>query len=276
MLHRIAAGRRRAVGIGVHEGAAALVLVAGLPQGADLHLVDPFAESTHWWEPADEHAVKAVVGRAARRRGGPRIHWHVAASPDVASGWSIPLDLVFIDGDPARDACRLDWDAWSSHVRGGGVVAFHGAAAASRAPRRWSPSSSAPGPARLAHARRARHDRRRRAPRLARRTSPRSRSARAPGSRGSAAAGGDPRARPAGLVGAVHLDHRARGGDQVDRDVVSRHQEVLAQDLDRVDRGGHHVWRRSCPPRAAARTPGPRSRRPCRAGPPSGSRPPSR
>ncbi len=127
LLHRLAAGRRRAVGIGVNEGAGALVLIAGLPQGADLHLVDRFAESTQWWEPADEHAVKAVVGRAARRRGGPRLHWHVAPSPDVASGWSIPVDLVFIDGDHSREACRLDWDAWSPHVRGGGVLAFHGA-----------------------------------------------------------------------------------------------------------------------------------------------------
>ena len=127
MLHRLAAGRRCAVEIGVHEGAASLVLIAGLPQGADLHLVDPFGEPTQWWEPADEHAVKAVVGRAARRRGGPRLHWHVAPSSEVANGWSTPVDLVFIDGDHARDVCRLDWDVWSPHVRGGGVVAFHGA-----------------------------------------------------------------------------------------------------------------------------------------------------
>ena len=127
LLHRLAAGRRRAVEIGVHEGAASLVLVAGLPQGADLHLVHPFGEPTQWWEPGDEHAVKALVGRAARRRGGPRLHWHVGTSPDIAGGWSTPVDLVFIDGDPAREACRLDWDLWSPHVRGGGVVAFHGA-----------------------------------------------------------------------------------------------------------------------------------------------------
>ena len=111
----------------MHEGAAALVLVAGLPQGADLHLVDRFGEPTQWWEPADEQAVKAVVSRAARRRGGPRLHWHVAPSRDVASGWSLPVDLVLIDGERAREACRLDWDLWSPHVRSGGVVAFHGA-----------------------------------------------------------------------------------------------------------------------------------------------------
>jgi hypothetical protein len=127
LLHRLAAGRRRALQIGVREGAASLGLVAGLPQGADLHLVDPFGGGSGWWEPADAAAVKALVGRAAKRRGGPRLHWHVAASADVAAHWGPPVDLLLIDGDHERSACRADWDLWSPHVRGGGVVAFHGA-----------------------------------------------------------------------------------------------------------------------------------------------------
>jgi predicted O-methyltransferase YrrM len=118
LLHRLAAGRRRAVGIGVHEGAAALVLVAALPQGADLHLVDPSEGSD---------AVKALVGRTAKRRGGPRLHWHGDDPKNVAAGWSAPVDLVLIDGDHERESCRADWDLWSPHVRAGGVVAFHGA-----------------------------------------------------------------------------------------------------------------------------------------------------
>jgi predicted O-methyltransferase YrrM len=127
LLRRLAAGRRRAVEIGVYEGASALVLVAGLPQGADLHLVDPFRAGAEWWEPVDERAAKAVVGRAARRRGGPRLNWHLTVSEEVASGWSSPVDLVFIDGDHSSAACRLDWDLWSPHVKPGGVVAFHAA-----------------------------------------------------------------------------------------------------------------------------------------------------
>jgi hypothetical protein len=127
LLSRLAAGRRRALEVGVYEGASALVLVGSLPRGADLHLVDPFGEGMEWWEPADEQAVKAVVGRAAKRRGGPRVHWHVCLSEEAARGWSAPLDLVFIDGDHSRAACRLDWDLWSPHVRPGGVVAFHDA-----------------------------------------------------------------------------------------------------------------------------------------------------
>jgi predicted O-methyltransferase YrrM len=127
LLSRLAAGRRRALEVGVYEGASALVLVDSLPRGADLHLVDPFGEGMEWWEPADEQVVKAVVGRTAKRRGGPRVHWHVCLSEEAALGWTAPLDLVFIDGDHSRAACRLDWDLWSPHVRPRGVVAFHDA-----------------------------------------------------------------------------------------------------------------------------------------------------
>ncbi|MBN1529258.1 MAG: class I SAM-dependent methyltransferase [Thermoleophilaceae bacterium] len=114
MLHRLAAGRTRAVEIGVREGAASLVLVAALPQGADLHLVDPWGDGS-----------QSQVGRAAKRRGGPRLHWHLAESRTVASEWSAAVDLVLIDGDHERSACRADWDLWAPHVRAGGIVAFH-------------------------------------------------------------------------------------------------------------------------------------------------------
>jgi hypothetical protein len=49
----------------------------------------------------------------------------VTRSEEVAGGWNTPVDLVFVDGDHSRAACRLDWDLWSPHVRPGGVVAFH-------------------------------------------------------------------------------------------------------------------------------------------------------
>jgi len=127
LLQRLASGRRRAVLIGVHEGSCALKLVAGLPQGADLHLVEEFKQTAGWREHWDEHAVKALVSRAAKRRGGPRLTWHVASSEEAARGWPAPADLVVIDGDHSREACRADWDLWSPHVRIGGVVAFHGA-----------------------------------------------------------------------------------------------------------------------------------------------------
>lgn len=127
LLAELAHGRQRALEVGVYEGSSALVLVRELPLEAELHLVEPFGAGMEFWEPADEQAVKAVVGRAQRRRGGPQLHWHVQTSEEAARGWSAPLDFVFIDGDHSEAACRLDWELWSPHVEAGGVVIFHDA-----------------------------------------------------------------------------------------------------------------------------------------------------
>jgi len=127
LLRELAEGRRRAVEIGVYEGSSALELVSALPLAAELHLVEPFGKGMEWWEPADEAAVKAVVVRAARRRGGPTLSWHVTTSERAADNWTLSLDLVFIDGDHSEAACRLDWELWHPYVEPGGVVAFHDA-----------------------------------------------------------------------------------------------------------------------------------------------------
>lgn len=131
LLRELAAGRRRAVEVGVYEGSSALVLVDALPLDAELHLVEPFGRGP-WpgvMNPADERAAMAVVGRTARRRGGPRVVWHVALSEQAAAGWRAPVDLVFVDGDHREEACRLDWELWHPFVEPGGVVAFHDARA---------------------------------------------------------------------------------------------------------------------------------------------------
>jgi predicted O-methyltransferase YrrM len=127
LLRELARGRRRAVEIGVYEGSSALVLLDALPADAELHLIEPFGKGMDWWEPADERAVKAVVGRAARRRGGPTVRWHVTTSEVAARAWDLGADLVFIDGDHTEAACRLDWELWHRFVEPGGVVAFHDA-----------------------------------------------------------------------------------------------------------------------------------------------------
>jgi predicted O-methyltransferase YrrM len=100
LLRELAAGRHRAVEIGVYEGSSALVLIG---------------------------ALRAVVRRAARRRGGPAVRWHVTTSEAPARTWSRGVDLVFVDRDHAEAACRLDWGLWHRFVIPGGVVAFHDA-----------------------------------------------------------------------------------------------------------------------------------------------------
>lgn len=127
LLRELAQNRRRAVEIGVYEGSSALVLLDALPADAELHLIEPFGRRMDSWEAAEEGAVKAIVKRAARRRGGPSVRWHVMPSETAARDWDLSVDLVFIDGDHAETACRLDWELWHRFVEPGGVVAFHDA-----------------------------------------------------------------------------------------------------------------------------------------------------
>ena len=129
LLAELAAGRRVAVEIGVYEGSSALVLARHLPQGAVLHLIDPFVDSrglAAGWR-GSAWASRRVVDRAVRERGGPAVRWHVERSQEVGRRWSAPVDLVFIDGDHALESCRADWDLFSPWVERGGVVVFHDA-----------------------------------------------------------------------------------------------------------------------------------------------------
>ncbi len=56
-----------------------------------------------------EDAVVAVVGN----------------SPTVASFWSTPCALVFIDGGHGEEPAALDYELWTPHVAPGGLLAIH-------------------------------------------------------------------------------------------------------------------------------------------------------
>jgi len=132
VLRATARGRRRVVELGVYEGSSAVVLCEVLDPGAELHLVDPFGH--HGWAlpagwGATEGASRRVVARAARRHGGPRVHWHVDYSNAVAQRWEGAVDLVFIDGDHSEEGVRTDWEDWHGFVEPGGAVLFHDARA---------------------------------------------------------------------------------------------------------------------------------------------------
>jgi predicted O-methyltransferase YrrM len=134
ILLRAAAGARRAVEIGVYEGASALALQRALAADAELHLIDPFgrrpdALPSGWG--ATERATRRVIARSERRLGAaaPKLFWHVALSHEVAASWSGEVDLVFVDGDHSEAGCELDWLSWHPFVALGGHVVFHDARA---------------------------------------------------------------------------------------------------------------------------------------------------
>lgn len=130
LLADLARGRRRVVEIGVFEGSSAIVLCEVLDPGAELHLIDPFGHqpsALREGAAATEWATRRVVERAAKRLAGPALLWHVDYSASVAESWSLPVDLVFIDGDHSEIGVMKDWDLWHPFVVEGGGVLFHDA-----------------------------------------------------------------------------------------------------------------------------------------------------
>lgn len=129
LLQALGRDARRVVEIGVYEGSSAVALARVMGPTQELHLIDPFgrhptALPSGWG--ATERASRRVVARATRRRG-PRVHWHVALSHDVAPDWTLPIDLLFIDGDHAAEGVQRDWDDWHGRIAPGGHVLFHDA-----------------------------------------------------------------------------------------------------------------------------------------------------
>jgi MMP 1-O-methyltransferase len=49
----------------------------------------------------------------------------VGDSPTVASAWTTPLALLFIDGGHGVEPARQDYAGWTPHVRPGGLLVIH-------------------------------------------------------------------------------------------------------------------------------------------------------
>lgn len=130
LLARLAQGRATVVEIGTYEGSSAVVLASAMSLDATLHLIDSYEGNAllFGWK-GTERGTRRLMDRVAAERGGPRIEWHVARSGDVASGWSQPIDFLFIDADHTEAGARADWEAFSPFVVPAGAVAFHDARA---------------------------------------------------------------------------------------------------------------------------------------------------
>ena len=121
-LSRHVRGRRRVVEVGVWHGVTTCRLREAMGHEGTLYAIDPF--------PPGRLGVSLphlVAHREVARVAGARVEWvrtlgHLAAGPVLKSG---NVDFVFIDGDHSREALERDWEAWSSGVQPGGLIALH-------------------------------------------------------------------------------------------------------------------------------------------------------
>ena len=54
-----------------------------------------------------------------------KVNFIHAASNDAVKNWTLPIDVLFIDGDHTYEGVRDDWNNFSPFVKKGGVVYFH-------------------------------------------------------------------------------------------------------------------------------------------------------
>jgi predicted O-methyltransferase YrrM len=111
------------VEIGSFKGRSSCYIASGLRSpGARLHCVDVWRNQAMPYDPPEDVFPEFEANVAKYRHA---IEAHRGESAEVASRWTLPIDVLFIDGDHSYEGCRPDIDSWLRHVRSGGWVVFH-------------------------------------------------------------------------------------------------------------------------------------------------------
>lgn len=131
LLYRLARqcrGAGRIVEIGSWKGKSTICLSRGSLDGhrAKVHAIDPHTGSPEHSEMFGHVWTFREFEQNIRRAEVQEIVVpHVATSTSVASSFSEPVELIFIDGLHEYEGVKADFDAWYPKVVAGGTVAFH-------------------------------------------------------------------------------------------------------------------------------------------------------
>ncbi len=73
--------------------------------------------------------ARKIAHREVGKSKNGRVIWIEDAGKDAPQNPAVenllPVDFLFIDGDHSWDGIKGDWEGWSSHVAGDGIVALH-------------------------------------------------------------------------------------------------------------------------------------------------------
>jgi hypothetical protein len=122
-LEKYAGERSTIVEIGVAEGVSAIALRQGMAVSGNLYLIDPFHFSRNPMFNFTRRTARRLVMNSDRGN----VTWIERFSFDAVQKWSLPIDLLFIDGDHTEEGVRRDWNEWNRFVAPGGIVIFHDA-----------------------------------------------------------------------------------------------------------------------------------------------------
>lgn len=128
LLYRLAAAADPAaciVEIGSWHGRSTIWLAAGARsgRGARVVAIDPHSGTSLRAEGEDtERVLRANLERAGVSS---RVDVVASTSAEAAAGWERPVSLLWVDGDHAFEAVKLDVELWEPHLIPGAAIALH-------------------------------------------------------------------------------------------------------------------------------------------------------
>lgn len=115
-LSRHAAGKQRAIEIGVFEGLSTGIIRRAMEAAGVLYAVDPF--------PAGRLGLswQYLIARSELRN---TVKFVRLTSREAAQTISDTFDFAFVDGDHSLEGIKTDWEAWAPRIALGGIICLH-------------------------------------------------------------------------------------------------------------------------------------------------------
>lgn len=114
------------VEIGAARGKSACYMGTALKENGQgrLYSIDPHCQ-TAWSEGAAADSYTAFCRHVARLGLAEQVVCVRAYAEAAAREWTLPIDLLFIDGDHTYEGVKRDWTLFAPHMRPFGYVVFH-------------------------------------------------------------------------------------------------------------------------------------------------------
>lgn len=125
------------VEIGAFLGSGSILLAGArkLRRSGRVHCVDPFDASGDAFSVPYYQRILAEYGSVAQirlfqdnlRRAG-LANWvstHQGQAQQIGSGWSVPIDMIFMDGDQSPEGVLAAHESWSPRLKSGGLLVLH-------------------------------------------------------------------------------------------------------------------------------------------------------
>jgi len=128
LLHGLAISMKASVcvEIGSASGLSACYVGLALKRMGEgrLYAIDPHT-TTDWNDPEAIDSLRMMRENLSKFKVENYVEIIRDYSSNAAKNWTLPIDLLFIDGDHSYEGVKSDWELYAPHVTPFGIVVFH-------------------------------------------------------------------------------------------------------------------------------------------------------